>query len=104
MGHRERQEIAFTHEKEEIVRSILGVRGYNICVNCAPYLSSTLSFPLPVMHLLLRGVLEDLLQAMFGKNRDVQWLEPAYRELISARAEGVRRVAEIGKQYRDVTQ
>ena len=67
------------------------------------YLSSTKSYPFPVMHNLLRGVLLDLLEVLLSSRRDTSWMEPASLKLMSARAVGMHGVAEISKKYRDVT-
>ena len=67
------------------------------------YLSSTKSYPFPVMHNLLCGMLLDLLEVLLSSCRDTSWLEPASLKLLSARAAGMHGVAEISKKYRDVT-
>lgn len=67
------------------------------------YLSSTKSYPFPVMHNLLRGMLLDLLEVLLSSCRDTSWLEPANLKLLPARAASMHGVAEISKKYWDVT-
>ena len=63
------------HIAEDWLKQMLGIRGPNLGVQCILYLSFTDSFPLPIHHLLLRGVLHDLLKVMLGPDREVHWLE-----------------------------
>ena len=55
------------------------------------------------MHMLLRGLLLDLLTELLGPTHDTQWLQPDTLKLISKWSEGIHRVAEVGRRYRDVT-
>ena len=54
------------------------------------------------MHMLLHGLLMELLTELLGPGRDTQWLQPDTLKLISKRSEGIHRVAEVGRRYRDV--
>ena len=81
---------------------VLEVQGTNLGVQYIPYLSSWSSYPLPTMHVLLRGVLLGLLKSILGPERDTQWIAHEVKSLVACRAQGVHRV-EIANGYHDVT-
>ena len=79
------------------------MKGTNLGALHVPYLSSTSSYPLPPFHMLLRGLLLDLLVQLLGPGRDTGWLHPDDIKLVSRQSEAIHRVAEIDNQYQYIT-